>query len=74
MAPFATLRNLRSRRLLRRFKEQARGKTFFFNQYPLIKSFEPDEEWGWCYVDELLLESLPGSLITEWCGALGATP
>ncbi len=40
----------------------------------LIKSFETGEEWGWCYVDELLLESLPGSLTAEWCGALGSTP
>jgi len=42
--------------------------------HPLIRSFEPGEDWGWCYVDELLFESLPGSLTTEWCGALGVTP
>ena len=23
--------------------------------HPLIKSFEPSEEWGWCYVDQLVL-------------------
>ncbi len=27
--------------------------------HPVIKSFEPGEEWGWCYVDELFFESLP---------------
>ena len=21
--------------------------------HPIIKSFEPGEEWGWCYVDQL---------------------
>ena len=23
--------------------------------HPVIRSFEPGEEWGWCYVDELFL-------------------
>ena len=27
-------------------------------QHPVVKSFEPGEEWGWCYVDEIFLESL----------------
>jgi len=27
--------------------------------HPIIKSFEPGEEWGWCYVDELFFEELP---------------
>jgi hypothetical protein len=22
-----------------------------------MKSFEPGEEWGWCYVDELMLDA-----------------
>ena len=26
---------------------------------PLIQSFEPGEDWGWCYVDELFLEPAP---------------
>jgi hypothetical protein len=26
---------------------------------PLIQSFEPDEDWGWCYVDEVFLEPAP---------------
>src|SRR5580765_1769833 len=55
-------------------KNQHAAKHFHSTHHPLIKSFEPDEEWGWCYVDELLLESVPGSLTTEWCGVLGATP
>jgi hypothetical protein len=26
--------------------------------HPVIKSFEPGEEWGWCFVDGLFFESL----------------
>ena len=54
-------------------KNRHASKHFHETNHPIIKSFEPDEEWGWCYVDELLLESVPGSLTTEWCGVLGAT-
>jgi uncharacterized UBP type Zn finger protein len=25
-------------------------------RHPLIQSFEPGEEWFWCYVDELFFE------------------
>lgn len=24
--------------------------------HPIIQSFEPGEEWGWCYVDKFMLE------------------
>lgn len=27
--------------------------------HPLIRSYEPGEDWGWCYVDELFLEPAP---------------
>jgi uncharacterized UBP type Zn finger protein len=27
-------------------------------RHPVIKSFEPGEDWGWCYVDEMFFESL----------------
>jgi hypothetical protein len=26
----------------------------------VVKSFEPGEEWAWCYVDEQMVDSLPG--------------
>ncbi|HVG29797.1 MAG TPA: UBP-type zinc finger domain-containing protein [Pyrinomonadaceae bacterium] len=26
--------------------------------HPVIRSFEPGEGWGWCYVDELYFETL----------------
>jgi|ERR1700682_360176 len=25
--------------------------------HPIIRSFEPGEDWGWCYADELWLEA-----------------
>lgn len=33
-------------------------KHFHATGHPVIKSFESDEEWGWCYVDKLFFESL----------------
>ena len=27
--------------------------------HPIIQSFEPDEIWGYCYVDDMFYESLP---------------
>ena len=25
------------------------------DQHPIVKSFEPGEEWRWCYVDEVVV-------------------
>ena len=25
--------------------------------HPLIRSFEPGEDWGWCYIDEVFLNA-----------------
>ncbi|MDB5444108.1 MAG: hypothetical protein JWP73_2484 [Phenylobacterium sp.] len=38
-----------------------RHATGHFHQtgHPLIRSFQPGEDWGWCYVDELFLEPAP---------------
>jgi ubiquitin-hydrolase Zn-finger-containing protein len=30
---------------------------FHLEGHPIIKSFEPGEEWGWCYPDELVLDA-----------------
>ena len=27
--------------------------------HPIIRSFQPGEDWAWCYVDELMLEPAP---------------
>jgi uncharacterized UBP type Zn finger protein len=29
------------------------------HQHPVVRSFEPGEDWGWCYVDRLYLEPAP---------------
>ena len=34
-------------------------KHFHRTSHPIIRSFEPGEDWGWCYADELLLEPAP---------------
>ena len=34
-------------------------KHFHRSHHPLIKSFQPDEDWGWCYVDEMFFEPAP---------------
>lgn len=38
-------------------------KHFEQTQHAIIKSFEIGEDWGWCYVDEIKLDSLPGPSI-----------
>ena len=30
-------------------------------QHAIVRSFEPGEDWGWCYVDEVFLEPGGGS-------------
>jgi uncharacterized UBP type Zn finger protein len=34
-------------------------KHFGQTQHPLIQSFEPGEDWGWCFIDQVLLEPAP---------------
>jgi hypothetical protein len=34
-------------------------KHFHATQHAMMKSFQPGEDWGWCYVDELLFEPAP---------------
>ena len=33
-------------------------KHFRQTEHPIIKSFEPGEEWGYCYVDDAFFESI----------------
>ena len=33
-------------------------KHFHRTQHPVIRSFEPGEDWGWCYVEELFIEPI----------------
>jgi uncharacterized UBP type Zn finger protein len=38
-------------------KNRHATKHFHATGHPIIKSFEPGEDWGWCYVDELFLDA-----------------
>jgi hypothetical protein len=31
-------------------------KHFHQSKHPIIRSFEPGESWGWCYIDQVTLE------------------
>ena len=31
-------------------------KHFHATKHPIIRSFQPDESWKWCFVDELMWE------------------
>jgi len=39
-------------------KNKHATKHFHLTGHPVIKSFEPGEEWGYCYVDDAFFESL----------------
>jgi uncharacterized UBP type Zn finger protein len=31
-------------------------KHYRSSKHPIMRSIEPGEDWGWCYVDEVMLE------------------
>jgi hypothetical protein len=40
-------------------KNKHATKHFRASGHPIIKSFEPGEDWGYCYADDLYYETLP---------------
>ncbi|MGQ0539835.1 MAG: ubiquitin carboxyl-terminal hydrolase 14 [Gemmatimonadaceae bacterium] len=34
-------------------------KHFHATAHPVIRSFQPGENWAWCYVDEVFMEPAP---------------
>jgi len=44
---------MRPCRLLRQLPRQARHRT---TRHPIIRSYEPDEDWYFCYPDDLMFE------------------
>ena len=36
-------------------KNKHATRHYFKTQHPIIRSFEPGEDWEWCYIDELLI-------------------
>jgi uncharacterized UBP type Zn finger protein len=37
-------------------KNKHATKHFHSTQHPIVKSIEPGENWGWCYLDEVELD------------------
>ena len=40
-------------------KNKHATKHFHTTKHPIVRSIEPGEEWGWCFIDEEMFESLP---------------
>jgi uncharacterized UBP type Zn finger protein len=40
-------------------KNKHATKHYHTTNHPVIKSYEPDEDWGFCYVDEIYYKTLP---------------
>jgi uncharacterized UBP type Zn finger protein len=34
-------------------------KHFHRTQHPIVRSYEPGEDWAWCYADRLMFEPAP---------------
>ena len=34
-------------------------KHYHVTSHPIVKSFEPGEDWGYCYPDDMFFETLP---------------
>lgn len=37
-------------------KNKHATKHFHDTEHPIMRSFEPGEDWGWCYLDEIPLD------------------
>ena len=37
-------------------KNKHAAKHFHATHHPIMKSVQPGEQWGWCYVDEIYLQ------------------
>jgi uncharacterized UBP type Zn finger protein len=40
-------------------KNKHATKHFHATHHPLMRSMEPGETWGWCYVDERVFDPMP---------------
>jgi len=40
-------------------KDKHATKHFRKTKHPIMRSLEPGENWGWCYIDEGMLEPFP---------------
>ena len=37
-------------------KNKHATKHFHKTKHPIMRSIEPGEDWGWCYIDEVMIE------------------
>ena len=44
-------------------KNKHATKHFHTTEHPVVRSFEPGEAWGYCYVHEMTKRELPDSLV-----------
>ena len=56
MGSLAPVHHMRPRRLLRQLPGRHATAHFHSSSHPLVQSFEPGEDWIWCYVDDLAFE------------------
>jgi len=40
-------------------KNKHATKHFLKTKHPIVRSLEPGEDWGWCYIDEVMIEPCP---------------
>ncbi len=40
-------------------KNKHATKHFRKTHHPIVRSLEPGEDWGWCYIDEVMIEPCP---------------
>jgi hypothetical protein len=40
--------------------------------HPIVRSFEPGEDWAWCYVDEVVIKPVPAAGVGR--GGRGSRP
>ena len=50
------LPDLRSCRMLRPVARPHATKHFHATKHPIIEGYDPPEGWGWCYVDEIMID------------------
>jgi uncharacterized UBP type Zn finger protein len=41
-------------------KNRHATKHYYATHHPIVQSFEPGEDWLWCYVDEVMMEPSTG--------------
>ena len=49
-------------------------KHFHASGHPLVQSFQPGEDWIWCYVDEIAMEPGLDALPVGRVAPVGAAP